>query len=171
MIADAQRAAFGADIALANSGGIRGDKIYEAGSKISRRDILTELPFGNVNILLEIEGSALLAALENGVSDVENVAGRFPQVSGMTFSYDGSKPAGSRVENVMIGASPLDPSASYKLATNDYIARGGDGYKSLKSAKVLIDKNSAKLLANDVMVYVRQQGTIAPKVEGRIVAK
>ena len=168
LIADAQRAAVGADIALANGGGIRGNKIYDAGTTLTRRDILTELPFGNKNILLEVDGKTVLAVLENGVSQVEKTAGRFPQISGMSFTYDKSKPAGSRVSNVMVGDAPLDMAKMYKLATNDYAAGGGDGYKMLRGAKVLLDGLSAKLLANDVMAYIREKGEVSPKIEGRI---
>ena len=170
LIADAQRAALGADIAMANGGGIRGNKIYDAGSELTRRDILTELPFGNLNILIEIDGATLMAALENGVSQVEKTAGRFPHVSGMSFAFDAKKPAGERVSDVMIGDAPLDKAKIYKLATNDYAAGGGDGYKMFRKAKVLIGGLSAKLLANDVMAYIRKKGSVAPKVEGRIKA-
>ncbi len=168
LIADAQRAAVGADIAMANGGGIRGNKIYDAGTTLTRRDILTELPFGNKNILLEVDGKTVLAALENGVSQVEKTAGRFPQISGMSFTFDKSKPAGSRVSNVMVGDAPLDMAKMYKLATNDYAAGGGDGYKMFRGAKVLLDGLSAKLLANDVMAYIRKKGSVSPKIEGRI---
>ncbi len=168
LIADAQKAAVGADIAMANGGGIRGNKIYDAGTELTRRDILTELPFGNLNILIEVDGATVKAALENGVSQVEKTAGRFPHVSGMSFSFDKSKPAGERVSNIMIGDAPLDMAATYKLATNDYAAGGGDGYKMFRKAKVLIGGLSAKLLANDVMAYIRKQGSVAPKIEGRI---
>lgn len=168
LIADAQRAAHGADVALANGGGIRGDKVYAPGTELSRRDILTELPFGNKNVLLEVDGKTILAVLENGVSQVEKGAGRFPQISGMSFTFDKSKPAGSRVSDVKVGDAPLDLAKMYTMATNDYAAGGGDGYKMLRGAKVLKDSLSAKLLANDVMAYVRKQGSVSPKVEGRI---
>jgi 2',3'-cyclic-nucleotide 2'-phosphodiesterase (5'-nucleotidase family) len=135
---------------------------------LTRRDILTELPFGNLNILIEVDGATIKAALENGVSQVEKTAGRFPQISGMSFTFDASKPAGSRVSNIMIGAAPLDTAKTYKMATNDYAAGGGDGYKMLRKAKVLVGGLSAKLLANDVMAYIRKQGTVSPKIEGRI---
>jgi 5'-nucleotidase/UDP-sugar diphosphatase len=168
LIADAQRAAVGADIAMANGGGIRGNKIYDAGTTLTRRDILTELPFGNKNILIELDGKTVLAALENGVSQVEKTAGRFPQISGMSFMYDPAKPAGQRVQQVMVGGAPLDQAKMYKMATNDYAAGGGDGYKMLRKAKILIGGLSAKLLANDVMAYIRKQGSVSPKIEGRI---
>src|SRR5690606_27381855 len=82
LIADALRAAVGADVAVTNGGGIRGDKTYPADSQLTRKDILGELPFGNVAVLLELKGADLRAALENGVSQVADGAGRFPQVSG-----------------------------------------------------------------------------------------
>ena len=80
LIADAMRAATGADVAIMNGGGIRADRTYDAGTKLTRRDVLTELPFGNVTVLTELPGSQLLAALENGLSQVEKGSGRFPQV-------------------------------------------------------------------------------------------
>ena len=114
LIADAIRAGVGADVAIANGGGIRGDRTYDAGTVLTRKDVLTELPFGNVTVLIELSGADLLAALENGVSQVEDKAGRFPQVSGMTYSYDGSKPSGGRIAEVKVGDAALDPGATYK---------------------------------------------------------
>ncbi len=116
LIADAIRAATGADLAIANGGGIRADRTYDAGTVLTRRDILTELPFGNTTVLTELPGSQILAALENGVSQVEKGAGRFPQLSGATMVFDPTAPAGSRVAEVTIGGAPLDPDKVYTLA-------------------------------------------------------
>ena len=171
LIADGMRAAVGADIAITNGGGIRGNKEYPAGAELTRRDILSELPFGNKTVKIEVTGEAVLAALENGVSDVENSAGRFPQVSGITLEADLTKPKGERVSNVMIGGKPLDTGATYTLATNDYIYGGGDGYTALKSGKPLFGVRDAKLMANDVMAYITGQKTVSAKVEGRIKLK
>ena len=168
LIADAQRAATGADIAIANGGGIRADRTYEPGTRLTRRDILTELPFGNVTVVTELPGSQILAALENGVSQVENGAGRFPQVSGLSLVYDPSAPAGSRVVDVTVGGAPLDPDKLYRVATNDFILGGGDGYGALGGGRVIVDAGNGNLLANDVMAYVEAQGTVAPTIEGRI---
>lgn len=168
LIADALIAATKADIAIIGGGGIRADRTYDAGATLTRRDILTELPFGNVTVVTEIPGSQVLAALENGVSQVENGAGRFPQVSGLSFSYDPTAPAGSRVSDVMVGGAPLDLDKLYKVATNDYMLAGGDGYTSLGGGKVLIDKGNGNLMANDVMDYVSKMGTVTTKVDGRI---
>lgn len=171
LVADAMKDAVGAEIAIANGGGIRGNKVYDAGSDITRRDILTELPFGNRTVLLELTGEDVWKAIENGVSQVENAAGRFPQVAGMTATFDLSKPVGERVISVEVAGAPIDKAKVYKVATNDYMALGGDGYKSFKNGKVLIGEREAKLLANDVMAYVRKVGTVQNKVEGRLVAK
>jgi 2',3'-cyclic-nucleotide 2'-phosphodiesterase (5'-nucleotidase family) len=168
LIADAQRAATGADIALANGGGIRGDRTYDAGTTLTRRDILTELPFGNVTVETELPGSQILAALENGVSQVEKGAGRFPQVSGITFAFDPSAPAGSRVSEVMVGGAPLDLNKVYTVATNDYMLSGGDGYTALGGGKVLINAGNGNLMANDVIAYVSATGKVTTGVEGRI---
>ncbi len=171
LICDAMMAAVGAEIALFGGGGIRADKEYPAGSDITRRDILTELPFGNVTVMTEVTGQQVWDALENGFSKIEDGAGRFPQVGGMKVVADKSKPAGSRVVSVEIGGKPLDPKATYKLATNDYMLDGGDGYTALKGGKVTVDPRGGKLVANDVMVLVKKLGTVTAKVEGRIVIR
>lgn len=168
LIADAIRETTGADVAIMNGGGIRADRTYDPGTKLTRRDILTELPFGNKTVLTVLPGSQVLAALENGVSQVEKGAGRFPQVSGMTFVYDPSAPAGSRVSEVMVAGQPLDINKTYKLATNDYVLGGGDGYAALGGGEVLINGGNGNLMANDVIVYVEKAGKVTSKVEGRI---
>jgi 2',3'-cyclic-nucleotide 2'-phosphodiesterase (5'-nucleotidase family) len=171
LIADAMREAVGAEIAIANGGGIRADKEYAAGSDITRRDVLTELPFGNVTVLTEVSGQQVWDALENGFSKIEDGAGRFPQVSGLKVEADATKPAGSRVVSIMVGDKPIDKAATYKLATNDYMLDGGDGYTALKGGKVIVDARGGKLIANDVMVLIKKFGTVTAKVEGRITIK
>ena len=168
LIADAMREAVGADVALTNGGGIRGNTEYAPGTELTRRTILTELPFGNKTMKLAVSGETILAALENGLSQVENSAGRFPHVSGMSVVADVSQPAGSRVKSVTIGGAPLDPAKTYTFATNDYMAGGGDGYTMLRGAERVFSETDAKLMANDVMVYIRAKGEVAPAVEGRL---
>ena len=97
LIADAMREAVGADVAITNGGGIRGDREYPAGTKLTRGDIFAELPFGNKTVKLELTGADIRAALENGFSQVETGAGRFPQVSGLTVAINPGRPAGERV--------------------------------------------------------------------------
>ena len=168
LITDALRDATGADIALMNGGGIRGDTTYDAGRKLTRRDILTELPFGNTTVVTELPGSQVLLALENSVSQVEKGAGRFAQVSGLTFAFDASAPAGSRVSEVMVGGAPLEADKLYKVAVNDYIVGGGDGFAALGGGRIITDGPTGQLVANDVMAYVEKLGTVKMAVEGRI---
>ncbi|MDT8853970.1 5'-nucleotidase C-terminal domain-containing protein [Paracoccaceae bacterium Fryx2] len=168
LIADAIRDAVGADIGLTNGGGIRADRTYDAGTKLTRRDVLTELPFGNVTVLTELPGSQILAALENGFSQVEKGAGRFPHVSGMTVVYDPTAPAGSRVASVMVGDADLEADKVYTVATNDFILAGGDGFSALGGGNVKINAGNGNLMANDVMNYIEKAGTVTSKVEGRI---
>ena len=169
LITDVMRATTGAEVALANGGGIRADKVYPPGKTLLRRDIQSELPFGDKTILLEVSGAGLLAALEHGVSKVEEGAGRFPHVSGMAYRFDASKPPGSRIAGVTVDGAPLDLSRTYRLATNDFLGRGGDGYDMLAEAPRLIDATAGKVTAALVIDAIAAAGKIAPQVEGRIV--
>jgi len=171
LIADAMRDGVNADIGFANGGGIRAGKIYTPGTIITRRDMLLEMPFGNVVVKLKLTGAQIWEALENGVSQVENIAGRFPQVSGVSFTYNPKAQAGSRVVSAKIGGQPLNKGRSYTVATNNYAAGGGDGYTVFKKGEALINASGATLLAGMVMDYIKTKGSVSPKVEGRIVTQ
>lgn len=171
LVADGMRWATGADLAITNGGGIRGNKQYVAGAPFSRRDVLVELPFGNRTVLLEVTGETVLAALEHGLSALPEPGGRFAQVSGVAVVADPSRPVGSRVVSAAIGGAPVDPKKTYKLATNDFMARGGDGYRMLTRGKPLLGERDAKLMANDVMAYVKERGAVDAKVDGRVTIK
>ncbi|WP_193183897.1 bifunctional metallophosphatase/5'-nucleotidase [Nisaea sediminum] len=168
LVADAMRAATRADAALTNGGGIRGDTTYVEGRVLTRKDVLTELPFGNKTVTMRLKGSDLKAALENGVSKVEEAAGRFPHVSGISFAYSGNKPAGSRVSDVKVGGLPLDLGKVYVVAVNDFVARGGDGYTSLENGEPVVDASSARLMANQVIDFIQAKGGVKIGVEGRV---
>lgn len=168
LIADALRVAVDADLAITNGGGIRGDRQYAAGHVLTRRDVLTELPFGNKTVKLALTGAQVLEALENGFSQMEQGAGRFPQVSGMRIVVDPKRPAGQRVVEVRVGGAALDPGRTYSVATNDFMARGGDGYAVLARGRNLIDPAAALLMASQVIDYIAQRAEVAPTVEGRI---
>ena len=168
LIADAMRAQTGADVAIMNGGGIRADRTYDAGTELTRRDILTELPFGNLTMLTELSGEQLRLALENGVSQHEKGAGRFPQVSGMAYVFDPAAEAGKRITEITVGGAPLDPARTYRVAVNDYILGGGDGYDALTAGVLITNAGGGNLLANDVMAHVEKAGTVKPAVEGRI---
>ena len=171
LIADAARDATKADIAVINGGGIRGGKLYEAGHQLTRRDVITELPFGNLNIIFELKGAEIRQMAEIGVAKSPVAAGSFMHYSGMTVEADLKKPPGSRVIAIKVGAEPLSDTRTYTVAGSDFFQRGGDGYVMFKTAKLAMRLEDAKLLANDVMVYARKLGTIDVKPEGRVVLK
>jgi len=162
----------GIDIALMNSGGIRAsiDK-----GEITMGEVLTVLPFQNTLATFEISGADLLVALENGVSQVEEVQGRFPQVAGMTYRFDVAKPTGEgRISDVMIAKDgeylPLDPAATYGVVSNNYVRGGGDGYD------VFADKadnvyDYGPNLEDVVADYLVANAPYAPMSDGRIVAE
>ncbi|WP_068437627.1 bifunctional UDP-sugar hydrolase/5'-nucleotidase [Magnetospirillum sp. XM-1] len=170
LVADALSAHFGADMALINGGGLRGNRQYQPGQPLTRRDLLSEMPFGNTVMLVEISGAQLLNVLEFTLSAVEAKAGRFPQVSGLSISYDPARPPGKRIVKAMAGPKPLDLKRRYRLATTDYLAGGGDGYQALKDGKVLVNAEAAPLLVNVVADYAAAKGTVSPKIEGRVKA-
>ena len=98
-----------------------------------------------------------MECLENGVSKWPKLEGRFPQVSGITFSYDGNKPSGERVDrhSVKIGDEVVflgngdyndENQTTYRMVTKAYLAKGKDGYTCLPNAKILIDEENGPLL-------------------------
>lgn len=169
LFADALRDATKSDVVLINGGGFRGGKVYPAGTQLTRKDILTELPFLNKAYVLELSGAQLKAALEQGFTGAENEIGRFPQVSGMRIKADVTRPIGQRVVAVTVNGKAISPKASYRLTTNDYLANGGDGYAALKAAKILAGEAEADLVANVVIAHIRAKGTVSPALDGRII--
>lgn len=166
-IADGLRASVNADIALMNGGGIRTDTLYPLGD-VTKKQIVNILPFPNNVVELKVSGDTLLAALENGVSKVEQLSGRFPQVSGMQYKYDPTQSAGNRIVETMIDVEPLQPNATYTLATNDFVAGGGDGYTMLTDAPRLVTANEGALLSDLIIDRVEALTPISPKTQGRI---
>jgi len=158
MITDAMRAAGmekGYSIALANSGGIRAS--LDAG-QVTLGEIMTILPFQNTMSTFKVTGKQLLAAIENGVSQVEDGSGRFPQVSGMRFSFDASKPANERVTSIEIEESngtfsALNLYGTYGMVSNNFIRAGGDGYKMFRAATDIYDFGPD--LADVVVDYIK----------------
>jgi len=171
LFADAMRATLRADAAVMNGGGVRGDKVYQPGSAITRKDVMAELPFNNRVLAIEISGRDLKAAIENGLSALPEPTGRFPQVSGMTVAFDPRRPVGNRVLAMTVAGAPLSDARLYRVAINDFLARGGDGYSTFRDAKRITPDNDAPLLANEVMDYIRNLGTVRTRVEGRMVAR
>jgi 2',3'-cyclic-nucleotide 2'-phosphodiesterase (5'-nucleotidase family) len=168
--ADAMRADAGADIAIMNSGSIRGDRVYPAGP-LTKRTLLAMHPFGNVVSKISATGRIVLQALEHGVSRMPATAGQFPQVSGLTLRMNPLAPPGSRVRDVMVAGKPLDPTATYTIAVPDYMLKGGDGYAMFTTQKVLIGPEAGNLLVSALEKLVVERKAISPVIEGRIVTK
>lgn len=172
LITDAMRAETGAQVGLENGGGIRAS--IKQG-QITRGDVLTVLPFGNLVSTLSLSGADLLAVLENGVSKMEEGAGRFLQVSGLRYQVDPTKPAGSRIVKVEIldaqgNYQALNPKTIYTVATNDFISEGGDGFSVVLNNGLNI-YNFGRPLDEVLTDYIQAHQPIDSKVEGRIIVK
>jgi 5'-nucleotidase / UDP-sugar diphosphatase len=167
-VADALRERLHGDVAFMNGGGIRGDRTYKGGETLTSKDVIGELPFTNKAVLLEVSGADLRASLERGLSGLPEKEGRFLQVSGLAFTYDPEAPIGNRVRTVTVGGAALDPAKRYRLATNDYLAAGGDGFDALKNAKVLEGADEGELVSTIVIEAIVREKKIAPKVDDRI---
>ncbi|HWQ84594.1 MAG TPA: 5'-nucleotidase C-terminal domain-containing protein, partial [Anaerolineales bacterium] len=181
---DSMRLAYNTDFAITNAGGLRADltcpTVDLAGDfcppytpppyPITRGSVLGVLPFGNIVVTVSISGEELKAFLENGVSSMPSAAGKFPQVSGLCFTYDIAAPAGSRVLSAVrqdpVGnctAIPVDLTAAstYTLATNDFVANGGDGYPNVYS-RVTTQNYMDQVLAD----YITANSPVNPFVNG-----
>ena len=187
LCADAYRAQSGADIAFVNGGGVRVN--IEAGD-ITLNDILKVHPFGNAMCVIEVTGQQILDALEWGARNVPGENGGFLQVSGLTYEIhtyidtpckqdENTLFAGiegeRRVQNVLVNGKPIDPKATYTLASHDYmLLNQGDGYSMFGGCKLLQDRVK---LDNQVLIdYIVDTlgGTVGeqydnPYGEGRIV--
>jgi 5'-nucleotidase len=168
LVADALRADAEAEIALVNSGGIRGDRVHPPGP-LTRRALVEIHPFGNVVCKLAVSGRVVLQALERGVSRLPEAAGQFPQVSGMRLRVDARAPPGQRVRDVFVGNEPLDPNRIYTIAIPDFVLLGGDGYEMFEGQEVLVGPQSGGLMMLALEHYVVARREVAPAIEGRIV--
>jgi 5'-nucleotidase len=165
-LADVYKQAVGADCALVNSGGIRSDTTYGPGD-LTKKDILSILPFENTLVKAQLTGAHIKRLLEHGVSVAGQEDGRFPQVSGFAFTYDAGRPVGSRVTSIELGGKAIDPEKSYTIAVNAYLLGGGDGY-DFKGVSVLVKPEEGPVEPDVVMEAIKKMGTISPQVEGRI---
>ena len=179
-----------ADIAFVNGGGIRVN--IEKG-EITLNEILKVHPFGNSLTVIEITGQQVLDALEWSVHSLPGEFGGFDQVAGLTFEYDATIPSPCqqdekgffagidetmerRVRNVLVAGQPLDPEATYKVASHDYqLLNQGDGYTMFAGAKVL--QESVKLDNQVLIDYITSTlgGVVGeeydnPYGQGRIVS-
>lgn len=158
----------GVTIAFANSGGLRSSI---DGGDVSMGEVLTVLPFQNTVATFQLKGEDIRAALENGVSQIDDGAGRFMQVSGMKYSFDRSKPAGSRVVSVEVKEGdafvPLDPPKTYIVAANNYVRTGGDGFKVF-ATKAINAYDFGPNLEEAVAAYITANSPYKPYTDGRI---
>ncbi len=154
----------GIDVAIQNGGGIRAS--IEAG-EVTMGEVLTVLPFQNTLSTFRVSGQAIVDALENGVSQVEEGAGRFPQVAGMTFTWDAAAEPGSRVTEVTVGGAPLDPAATYGVVSNNYVRGGGDGYAMFETEATDV-YDFGPDLADVLAEHMAGKGFEQPAAEGRI---
>jgi len=182
---DAMRSKYssiGVQFAITNSGGLRTNLTCPTTDDpsdfcpaytpppypITRGQVLAVLPFGNVVVTLDVSGAELKTMLENGVSQMPAANGRFPQVSGLCFTYDITAPAGNRVTGAVFAnsdgtcsANPVDltSGSTYKIAENDFMANGGDGYPNFVSRMVTQD-----IMDQVVSDYINANSPISPFV-------
>ncbi len=162
--ADALLAFTGADVAITNGGGIRAS--IEEGD-ITLRDTITVFPFGNIVVTKEVKGADIKAALEVGYRMYPDQNGGFSQIGGMRVTFDPSKEEGSRVTEVLVGENnePLDEEKMYMLATNDFMAAGGDSYEMFKPYPIAKEFGS---MDEAIKRYMKELGDISLEVDGRI---
>ena len=172
LVAEAMLArAPGAEIAITNGGGLRAGL---PDGQVTYGDVLTTLPFGNTVATMGLRGADVVAALENGLSQGAGTAGRFPQVAGIRFVWDPAAPSGSRVRSVEVaqgsGFMPLDPGRVYRVATNDFMRRGGDGYGMFRDRA--LDPYDGGVLIEEAVAEVIAAGRgAAATADGRITAR
>jgi 5'-nucleotidase len=157
-----------AGVVIVNGGSIRSS--IPAGD-ISLGQIVETIPFNGELVSFDLSGEQLLAALENGVSQVEAIAGRFPQVAGIRFAWKPGNPVGSRIQSVDVRSvdgsyKPIDKAASYRIVSTSYLYGGGDGYAAFQKG---MNVNYLGFIDYTVvMEYITQNSPVNPKVEGRI---
>ena len=174
LIADAMLdrvAGQGVTIALQNGGGVRAG--IDAGP-VTMGEVLTVLPFQNTLSTFEVDGATLVAALENGASQIEEGAGRFLQVAGMKYTVDPKAPAGARISEVMVlvggdAWAPIDAGTVYKVVSNNYVRGGGDGFKMFVDAANAYDFGPD--LADVTAEYMARLSPFTPFTDGRITVR
>jgi 5'-nucleotidase len=138
LVCDVMLASTHSDLAILNSGTLRSDTLHPKGP-FKLRDLVTIMPMMDPMIVLNATGEQIWKALENGVSQWPKLEGRFPQVAGIRFAFDPSKPPGSRIDYtyIKVGDEYLDLNQKYRLVTKGYLAQGKDGYDVLKECEVI----------------------------------
>ncbi len=156
----------GIQIAFQNGGGLRAS--IDAGD-VTMGEVLTVLPFQNTLSTFRVSGAVIVEALENGVSQIEEGAGRFPQVAGLSFVVDASAEPGARISDVMVDGAPIDPNTMYGVVSNNYVRNGGDGYRMFIDAQDAYDYGPD--VADVTAEYLAENGPYTPYTDGRITMK
>lgn len=133
--------------------------------EITKGDVITVLPFGNYIVTKQVAGAELKQLLENGAKSYPDTLGAFAHVSGIEYKIDAAKPEGQRVHGIMVKGQAIDMEATYLLATNDFIAAGGDEYTLLVDKPIV---NEFPALDEALIAYIQQMGEVDVQVEGRI---
>eukprot|EP00794_Sanderia_malayensis_P018960 gene18960-20866_t len=146
-ISDIMRMATQVDAALLNGGSLRSDMVHPAGP-FSLKDLLSILPMMDTLVVLAVPGEVLIDALENGVSQYPKHEGRFPQVSGINFSFNPDQPPGQRVvkNSVKVNGQPIDWKYEYSVCVKLYLANGKDGYEMFRSCRKIISEENGQIL-------------------------
>ena len=166
-VADALRERLGTDVAVINGGAIRTNRTVPPGP-LTRRDVLSLLPFTDMVVKLEIRGADLRAALEHGLAQTDRVGGGFLQLSGARVVWDPRLAPGRRIVDVSVTGKPLADDAAYTVAVPGYLVRGGDGYTVFAHAKTIVDAESGPQVSQVVIDAIAARAEIAPAVDGRI---
>lgn len=169
LVADAVRDAYEADIGIINAGAIRGEREYPEGFSLSRTDMQKEMPFGNIAVLVELSGENLVRGIEYALSKIEEQSGCFLHFSGLKLVYDPKAAPGNRVREILIKNRPLDKNALYRIATLDYLSKGGDGNLSFANGKSIIGSGTGRLMIDILCEYISMQEIIIPQIQGRII--
>lgn len=181
LIADIMRKTAKADAAIIGGGSIR-TSIKKGEIRI--KHVYAVSPFNNYIVAVRLTGRQIREALEHGLSAIEEGAGRFPQVSGLSFSYSPTAAPGSRVRDITIAGRPVAIDQEYTVATDDFLAAGGDGYKAFGDAvkaskdfadlggtlkgETLVYSNSGRWVRDVISDYIKKVKKVSPSVEGRI---
>ncbi len=162
LISDSMLYETGAQIAISNGGNIR-DNI-DVGD-ITKGEIITVLPFGNYIVTKYLTGADIKEVLEFAVSKSPEVNPAFAHVAGIKFIYDETKPVGERIIQITIDGQKIDMSKKYLVATNDFLAVGGDNYPVFAGVPT---ENEFGAMEEALANYIKYLGDVNYKVDGRI---
>ncbi|HHX19771.1 MAG TPA: LPXTG cell wall anchor domain-containing protein [Clostridiaceae bacterium] len=169
LIADSLLKASKADVVLTNGGGIRAS--IPAGD-ITMGDAMTVLPFGNLVTVIKVSGQDIIDALAFGAKSYPELAGGFPHVAGMTYTIlTDAEGKFSKIGEVKVGGEPIDPAKTYTLATNDFLASGGDGYDMFGGKEQVTLLGLMLDIFVDEIKALSKEGAFTVEKDGRLIVK